>query len=140
MTPDAARIERVIAMAERLIQALESDIVALKSGKPRDLRTNDPEIQRLTAIYARDVAAIDAKAARSIPAPMRTKLLTTTERIRETLKRHGRLVTRLRNASEGLIKAVAEEVDRRRASLRTYTRTTAAPAKSAGAMIYNRVV
>ena len=47
---DDARIERLIGMAERLVAALESDITALKAGKPAGLRTADPEIQRLTAL------------------------------------------------------------------------------------------
>jgi hypothetical protein len=140
MNQDVQRVERVIAMAERLIAALETDIAALKSGNTKDLRTIDPEIQRLSALYARDIASLDAGAAKAVPAPMRTRLANATTRIRETLSRHNRLIYRLRNASEGLVKAVAEEVDRRRASLRTYQRAPGGAPRPAGAMLYNRVV
>ncbi len=140
MNADVQRVERVIAMAERLIAALETDIVALKAGDAKSLRTIDPEIQRLSALYARDIASLDARTAKAVPAPMRTQLVGVTTRIRETLSRHNRLISRLRNASEGLIKAVADEVDRRRASLRTYQRTPVGVPKPSGAMIYNRVV
>ena len=36
---DTPRIERLISMAERLIAALESDIAALKEGRPQALIT-----------------------------------------------------------------------------------------------------
>ncbi len=47
---DEPRIERLIVMAERLIVALEGDITALKHGRPDALLTNDPEVQKLTAL------------------------------------------------------------------------------------------
>jgi hypothetical protein len=140
MSAEVQRVERVIAMAERLIAALETDIAQLKAGSAKNLRTIDPEIQQLSALYARDLASLDARAAKAVPAPMRTRLVSATTRIRETLSRHNRLVNRLRNASEGLIKAVAEEVERRRASLRTYQRTPAGTPRPPGAILYNRVV
>ena len=54
---DIPRIERLIVMAERLIEALESDIASLKSGQSGPLRANDPEIQKLTALYGREARA-----------------------------------------------------------------------------------
>ena len=44
---DVPRIERLIAMAERLVVALEADIAALKAGKPTEMISMSPEIQRL---------------------------------------------------------------------------------------------
>ena len=38
---DPARIERMIALAERLVAVLESDIVVLKSGNPGALQSGD---------------------------------------------------------------------------------------------------
>ena len=68
---DDARIERLIGMAERLVAALESDIAALKSGRPQSLRTADPDIQTLTATYGREAQGFDIRIAQAAPAPLR---------------------------------------------------------------------
>ncbi len=133
----AERIERVIVMAERLIAALEADIAALEHGQPQAMRTIDPEIQKLSALYAREAAGLTPAVAKSAPAELRAKLTATTTRFRDVLTLQARILTRVRNASEGMIQAVAKEVERRRTVMRPYGRPTAAAPRPAGAMIYN---
>ncbi|MDE2182243.1 MAG: hypothetical protein KGJ78_04415 [Alphaproteobacteria bacterium] len=134
MNEDRERIERLIAMGERLTAAIEADIAALKAGRPKEMRTLDPEIQRLSALYGREAQAFTLERAKAAPPDLRKKFLAVTIRFREILALHARLLTRIRNASEGIIKAVADEVERVRAPLTTY-----APAskRAPGAMIYN---
>ena len=72
------KIEQLIAMAERLIVALEGDIAALKAGTPAQMRSMDPEIQRLTAIYGREAQSFDIKLAQAAPAPLRARFLAIT--------------------------------------------------------------
>jgi hypothetical protein len=134
---EAERIERLIAMAGRLIEALESDIAALKSGNPRGLRTIEPEILKLSALYGREAAGFNPEAAKSAPADLRKRLLDATSRFRDLLGVQTRLITRLRGASEGIVKAVAEEIERQRAPLRPYGGATP---RASGAMLYNNVV
>lgn len=131
------KIERVIALAERLIVALEADIAALESGKPQAMKTIEPEIQKLSALYAREAAGLNAAIAQSAPEALRRKLSKTTARFREVLSLQIRVLTRVRNASEGMIHAVAEEVQRRRTMIRPYGRTPTAVTRPSGAMIYN---
>ena len=50
------------------------------------------------------------------------------------------MVTRVRNASEGVIKAVAEEVDRRAQPTRTYNLKAGSYGKPAQAMVFNSVI
>jgi hypothetical protein len=137
---DTPRIERLIAMAERLTEALESDIAALKSGRPGALRTNDPEIQKLTALYGREAQGFDPRLAQNAPAPLRTRFLAITARFREVLQLHARMLTRVKNASEGMIKAIAEEVIRMNAPTRTYGPRPGLAPRPSGAMVFNRVV
>jgi hypothetical protein len=137
---DEPRIERLITMAERLTEALESDIAALKAGQAHALRTNDPEIQKLTALYGREARGFDPRLAQNAPAPLRVRFLTITARFREVLQMHGRMLTRVKNASEGMIRAIAEEVNRMNAPTRTYGPRPGATPKPAGAMVFNRVV
>jgi hypothetical protein len=42
---DTPRVERLIALAERLIVALENDIAELKNGRTATLTTTIPEIR-----------------------------------------------------------------------------------------------
>jgi hypothetical protein len=137
---EAERIERLVKMAERLIEAVEADIAALKAGKPQQMRTTDPEVQRLTAMYSREAQGLSAAAAKAAPAALRARFTETTRKFRDALQRHARMVTRVRNASEGLIKAIADEVDRRAAVTRTYNPRAANYGKPAQAMVFNRVV
>jgi hypothetical protein len=137
---DQPRIERLIAMAERLTEALESDIAVLKSGNPAELRTKDPEMQKLTLLYGREAQGFDPRLAQNAPAPLRARFLATTARFREVLQLYARMLVRVKNASEGMIKAIAEEVNRMNAPMRTYGPRPGAAPKPAGAMIFNRVV
>jgi hypothetical protein len=137
---DEPKLERLISMAERLITALESDITALKAGKPAAMVSLDPEIQKLTAVYGREAQNFDIRIAKSAPVALRTRFLTITAKFRDVLQLHGRMLTRVKNASEGMVQAIAREVERMNAPTRTYgPRPTAAP-RSSGAMVFNRVV
>jgi hypothetical protein len=131
------KIERVIVLAERLIAALEADIAALEKGQPQAMRTIDPEVQKLSLLYAREAASLTPAAAKAAPDTLRAKLTATTARFREVLALQARILTRVRNASEGMIHAVAQEVERRRTVVRPYGPSTGA--RPAGAMIFNAV-
>jgi len=141
MSAETDKFELMIVMAERLIEAIEADIAALKAGRPQDMRTLDPEIQRLSAVYGREAMSLDRERAKTAPAELKKRFLSVTLRFKEVLGLHARLVTRMRRASEGVVKAVAEEVEHRRAPLCTYSAPAAKayrPAK--GALVYNSVV
>jgi|GEM_PF-521804 len=137
---DTPRIERLIALAERLIAALESDIAELKSGRTTTLKTNDPEIQKLTALYGREAQGFDPRIAQSAPPTLRQRFLAITAKFREVLQMHARMVARVKNASEGIIRAIADEVERANAPMRTYGPKPGYGAKSSGAMLFNKVV
>ena len=137
---DNPRIERLIALAERLIAALETDITALKEGRTHELATNDPEVQRLTAQYGREASGFDLRIAQAAPPTLRQRFVTITAKFREVLQLHGRLLTRVKNASEGMIRAIAAEVERVHAPTRTYGPRPGYPAQSSGAMVFNRIV
>jgi hypothetical protein len=138
---DDPRIERLISLAERIIVALEGDIAALKQGRTAALSTNDPEIQKLTAIYGREAQGFDPRLAQNAPPSLRQRFLAVTAKFREVLQLHARMIVRVKNASEGMIRAIAAEVERANAPLRTYgPRPGAVPPRPSGAMVFNRVV
>jgi hypothetical protein len=137
---DTPRLERMIVMAERLVAALENDIAVLKAGKPEALSVGDPEFQRLTALYGREAQGFDIRIAQNAKPDLRARFLTTTGKFREVLQLHARMLTRVKNASEGMVRAIAQEVERLNAPMRTYgPRPSGAPVSS-GAMVFNKVV
>jgi len=137
---DTPRIERLIVMAERLIAALESDIAELKNGHTAALRTNDPEIQTLSALYGREALGFDPRLAQSAPPSLRQRFIAITAKFREVLQLHARMIARVKNASEGLVRAIASEVERMHAPTRTYGPRLDVTPKSSGAMVFNKVV
>ena len=140
MNADAEKIELLIVMAERLIAAIEADIAALKAGRPQEMMTLDPEIQRLSAAYGREAGTLDPVRAKAAPVELRKRLMSTTQKFKDALSLHARLITRMRNASEGIVKAVADEVERLRAPLTTYAPAATRYRPANGAIVYNSVV
>ena len=137
---DTPRIERMIAMAERLIAALESDIAELTNGRTAALRTNDPEIQTLSALYGREAQGFDPRLAQSAPPSLRQRFFAITAKFREVLQLHARMIARVKNASEGIVRAIATEVERANAPMRTYGPRPGQAPQSSGAMLFNKVV
>lgn len=137
---DGPRIERLISMAERLIVALESDIAALKEGRPQALLTADPEIQKLTALYGREAQGFDPRIAQAAPPSLRQRFVAITAKFREVLQLHARMLTRVKNASEGMVRAIAAEVERANAPTRTYGPRPGYAPQSSGAMVFNKVI
>jgi len=142
MNPETEKFERLITMAGRLVQAIEADIDALRTGKPQQMRSLDPDVQKLLMLYTREVQGIDPARSKSAPAETKKRLAAVTAKFRDVLGLQQRLLTRMRNASEGIVKAVADEVQRQRAPTITYApaqaqnryRQTSVP------MIFNGVV
>ncbi len=71
---------------------------------------------------------------------LRQRFFAITAKFREVLQLHARMLTRVKNASEGMIRAIAQEVDRANAPMRTYSPRPGCKPPSAGAMVFNRVV
>ena len=127
-------------MAERLIEVLESDIAALRAGKPRDMRTIEPEILRSRRSTAARPPGSIPNAAKSASAELRRRLADATGRFRDLLGTQMRLLTRMRGATEGMIRAVAEEIERRRAPLQSLRRHGPRPAPERGDALQQRGV
>jgi len=134
------KVERVLTLTVRLTEALNADIAALEKGRPREMRTIEPDMQQLCALYGREAASITPAIVKSLPAQTREKLAQATKRFREALSYQSRLITRMKNASEGLVRAIATDVEKKRSAHRPYGRTPAATTRPASALLYNSVV
>ena len=92
MSGDSERIERLVKMAERLMEAIEADLAALKAGKPQAMRTIEPEMQRLTALYGREAQGFTQDSVKKVPSPLRNRFFETTSRFRDLLNLHARMI------------------------------------------------
>lgn len=128
---------RLIAMTERLTEALNTDMAALERGRPREMRTIEPDMQQLAAILGRESAAFTLAMTKTIAAATRARLIDATKRFKDTLGRQTRMVARIKTISEGMIHAIAEDVARRKSAVKPYGRAVAARPRSPGAMVYN---
>ena len=137
---DTPRIERLISLAERLVTVLEADIAALKAGKPGDMKSMDPENQKLSVIYGREAQNFDIRIAKSAPPSLRQRFMTITTKFREVLQLHARMLARVKNASEGMIQSIAREVERINTPTRIYGPASAYKAPPPAAMMFNKVV
>jgi hypothetical protein len=137
------RLEQLLTVSRRLSAAIAADIDALERGAFGDLKTTDPEIERLCAYYGREVKALKADGGiKHAPAQLIAAMKESGTQLNELLKSHERLVAAMRQAAEGLVQAVAEGVEKTRAGELPYTanpnpkRTSPA----AGAIVYNKVI
>lgn len=140
MMSEEEKLRLLIRMAERLSEALQSDIDELEKGRPKVMRWIDPEIQKLSLVYTREIAALNPTETKKAPLDLRKAFFNAAQTMREQLQRHMRLLTRVRNASEGMIKAVAEDVERRRSAMRPYASPKNGYRPPPGAVVYNAVV
>ena len=135
------RLEQLLAMSTRIGDAIAVDIAALEKGQFADLRTADPDIEKLLAIYGREVKSLKADGGIGNASPDIVALLRESgARLNGLLARHERLVTCMRQASEGLVKAVAEEVQKTRERGAPYAPARKPQHKPGEAIVYNRVV
>ncbi len=136
---EAEKIQALILMADRLTEAFVADINALKTGRPSEMRTLDPDIQKLALQYGREAQNFDPVRCKSAPVELRKRFIAATGKFRDSLKLHSRMVTRVKNASEGLIKAVAEEVERKRVAATPYAPPNARYKAPHQAMLFNNL-
>jgi hypothetical protein len=130
MSDDTQRCEDLLGLATRLAGAVEADIAALEDGTFPPLALGDPEIERLSLLFTREVAAAKSVNLKDAPAGL----------LKTVLKRHERLVYAMRSASEGMVRAVAEEVERQRLAAMPYSALPQARRSASGAIVYNRVI
>jgi hypothetical protein len=140
MTTDPRKIERLLALTARLTEALNEDIAALERGRPREMRSHKPEVQQLLALYSREVQSLNLAVAKNLPQEAQDRLRDATGRFRETLAMHNRVLTRVKTCTEGMIRAIAEDVAKKRALQVPYAAPVNVKPRVTPAIVYNNVV
>lgn len=112
----APPLEAMLALTEQLTQLLEGQARAFEAHRPQDVAPELPEVARLADLYRAGASAVRGQPtllADAAPA-LRARLLAATQAFEAALDRQGRALGASKTVTEGLVKAIAEEVARRR--------------------------
>ena len=118
---DAAdRVDQLITLTERLTGLMRDDLADLEARRPSLARAE--ELGRLANIYRHESTRVrrDPSLIAGAPAGDRARLRAATETFDATLNRHAGAVEAARAVSEGLIRAIAEEMGRSRPTASGY--------------------
>jgi hypothetical protein len=122
-------IEAMIALTERLTAAIAEDAKSFESRRPQEVAARMPETSALANQYRHDSARLRAAPQVMAEASMelRMRLIRVTEAFDAVLARHGRALEAAKTVTEGLVRAIAEEVASQRSPASGY-----GPAAKAG--------
>ena len=133
---DAAdRLEQMIILVERLTELTAQQCRAFEQHRPQDAALLMEETARLANIYRHESARIRAAPAlvQGATAELRQRLARAAESFDAVLHRHGRAVDAARTVTEGLVRAIAEEVANQREQRSGYGPTARPPASASTA-------
>lgn len=115
---DAAdRAEQILLLTARLTEIVERETAALAAGRPASPDTpENAELQRLANAYRLEMARIKAEPAliADAPRPVRERLQGATAALQVRLDGYAVALGAAREVAEGLMRAMAEEVQKLR--------------------------
>ncbi len=134
------RATQMIQLTERLTDRLAGETLAFEAHRPQDAASGVAETARLANLYRHEAARIklQPEALRGAAPETRRRLIRATEAFEAVLARHGRAVTAAKQISEGLVRAIAEEVAKTRTAAAGYGPGARAAATSTAAIALNR--
>ena len=108
----AERVQRLIDLTERLSAVIETENELLSTRRPREIGPCQPEKSRLAAAYAEEIRAVaaDRNRYRGAGESLISKLKEITGDFEEKASHQRALIEGVKRVSEGVVKAVAEEV------------------------------
>jgi hypothetical protein len=135
------RVDQLIILTERLTALIAQEALAFEEHRPQDAAKNLEESARLANIYRHESARVRANPGLVSAAPreMRLRLIRATEAFDAVLARQGRALGAAKTVTEGLVKAIAEEVARQRTSAVGYgPRATASMMNASTSITLNK--
>lgn len=134
---DAAdRVEQLTQLTERLTALISEECRAFEAREPHKAAANLEETSRLANLYRHESVRVRNNVALIQAAPLdkRMRLIRATEGFEAVLARHGRALVAAKTITEGIVRAVADEIADKRATGAGYGPTakagSAAAAKS----------
>ena len=123
-TPPTAPVgvRHFLQITRDLTRLIEQESDLLKRKRPSDLGAFEAEKRRLSTAYTKAVAAlrVNKDALDAMTAEDKRALKEAIETFEAALKAHARLVLRLKTVSEGMVRAVGREVEKRSRPVSSY--------------------
>jgi hypothetical protein len=115
-------VDQLTLLTRRLADIAERQAALFEASRFGDAQTLNDEASRLAATYALETQRIsrDSSILSGVDPALKLALTAETERFRTALMAHERSIERRRVISEGLVRAIAEEVVAARAPSVTY--------------------
>ena len=112
------RADQLIGVTERLTQLIRTEIDSLKTGQLNASSRDWEEKEKLAHAYRMEMAQIQQNPALLADAPpsIKDKLKNSVEIFREILEQHAVALAGMKEVTEGLVKAISEEVASSRAA------------------------
>jgi hypothetical protein len=109
---NSAALEAIVTLTEKLTALLAEQARAFEQHRPQDAARNLDEISRLTNVYRTASAHVRSQPqmVESASDDLRRRLLRATEAFDAVLERQGRALAATKTVTEGLVKAIAEEI------------------------------
>lgn len=136
----AERVEQLILLTERLTSLIAEQLRAFEARRPQDAAGNAEETARLANLYRHESLKLkaDPTALDGAPAEQKERLIGATRAFDAVLARHGRAVEAAKAITEGLIRAIAEEVHKQRHAVCSYGPTAMQAPRPATPVALNR--
>ena len=116
------RARQLIALTQRLGERLKRETEILEAHRPQDLYAGIEETRQLSNLYRHESARIkaDPSLLAGLAAADKAALRAATEVFQAQLKRYELAVNAAKTITEGIINAVAEDLNKRRSATATY--------------------
>jgi hypothetical protein len=134
------RVEQLILLTERLTELVALEAQAFENRRPQDAALHVRETSKLANIYRHESTRVRANPDLVAKASLvqRTRLIRATEAFDAVLARQGRALEAAKTVTEGLVRAIAEEVASQRQKGVSYDADGIAPAAGATAITLNQ--
>jgi hypothetical protein len=113
-TPEEAaeRVEQLITLTDRLTMLVADQAKSFEDRRPQDAAVHVEETSRLANLYRHESARVRGNPGliSASPAPLRLRLRRSTEAFDAVLARQARAVGAVKSVTEGLVRAIAEEI------------------------------
>lgn len=134
------RAGQLIRLTEQLTDRLAHETQAYEAHKAHEVAAGVAETARLANLYRHEAVRVKLQPQLIAGArpETRDRLKRTTEAFEKVLARHGRAVNAARQISEGLVRAIAEEVAKNRSRASGYGRSARMASSNASAIALNQ--
>ena len=118
----AERMQQLILLTERLTGLIAEQLRAFEARRPQDAARNAEETARLANLYRHESLKVKTNPTilDGAPPELKERLIVATRAFDAVLARHGRAVEAAKTITEGLIRAIAEEVHKQRHAVTGY--------------------